>query len=184
MVQSCLAFLTCVWICVVQVRSSEMFRPRYLKLLTLSTRVPLIVRRVYSAAPLLSLSEVNDQPNEGFWSPVQPRVGSWSPVKPCKLPQVFFFLGGGGGSMAPDVEAGASEADPTWPPDSPDLPWPPESPDPPWPPELPAPPWVPERTPPWRRSVLSPYPLRPPERPPLLPVECCMVRDTPSRRGD
>ncbi len=33
--------------CVVQVRSSEMFTPRYLKLLTLSTGVPLIIRREY-----------------------------------------------------------------------------------------------------------------------------------------
>ncbi len=40
----CLAFLTCVWMCAVQVRSSEMFTPRYLKLLTLSTGVPLIIR--------------------------------------------------------------------------------------------------------------------------------------------
>ncbi len=39
-----------------------------------------------------------------------------------------------------------------------------ESPDPPWPPELPALPWVPERAPPWRPPVLSPCPLRPPER--------------------
>ncbi len=42
----CLAFLTWVWICVVHVRSSEMFTPRYLKLLTLSTGVPLIIRGV------------------------------------------------------------------------------------------------------------------------------------------
>ncbi len=42
----CLAFLTCVWMCAVQVRSSEMFTPRYLKLLTLSTGVPLIIRGV------------------------------------------------------------------------------------------------------------------------------------------
>ncbi len=32
----CLAFLTCVWMCVVQVRSLGMFIQRYLKLLTLS----------------------------------------------------------------------------------------------------------------------------------------------------
>ncbi len=42
----CLAFLTCVWMCVVQVMSSEMFTPRYLKMLTLSTGVPLIIRGV------------------------------------------------------------------------------------------------------------------------------------------
>ncbi len=46
MVQSLPGFLTCVWMCVVQVRSSEMFTPRYLKLLTLSTGVPLIIRGV------------------------------------------------------------------------------------------------------------------------------------------
>ncbi len=39
----------------VQVRSSEMFTPRYLKLLTLSTGVPLIIRGV------LSLPEIHNQ---------------------------------------------------------------------------------------------------------------------------
>ncbi len=42
----CLAFLTCVWMCVVKVRSSEMFTPMYLKLLTLSTGVYMIIRGV------------------------------------------------------------------------------------------------------------------------------------------
>ncbi len=45
------------------------------------------------------------------------------------------------------------------------------------------PPWVPERAPPWRPPVLSPCPLRPPERPPPLPVGCCMARDAPIGRG-
>ncbi len=37
---------SCVWMCEIQVRSSEMFTPRYMKLLTLSTGVPLIIRGV------------------------------------------------------------------------------------------------------------------------------------------
>ncbi len=87
------------------------------------------------------------------------------------------------------VEAGAgagataSEADPPWPPESPDPPWPPESPDTPWPPELPALPWVLERAPPWRPSARSLCPLRPPERPPPLPVGCCTARDALPGRG-
>ncbi len=55
----CLAFLTCVWMCAVQVRSSEMFTPRYLKLLTLSTGVSADHKR--SVGPLLSLPEVYNQ---------------------------------------------------------------------------------------------------------------------------
>ncbi len=45
--------------CAVQVRSSEMFTPRYLKLLTLSTWGPTDHKR--SLGPLLSLPEVHDQ---------------------------------------------------------------------------------------------------------------------------
>ncbi len=56
----CLAFLTWVWMCVVQVRSSEMFTSRYLKLLILSTGVPLTDHK-RSVGPLLSLPEVHDQ---------------------------------------------------------------------------------------------------------------------------
>ncbi len=54
-----MAFLTCVWMCADQVRSSEMFAPRYLKLFTLSTGVPTDHKR--SVGPLLSLPEVHDQ---------------------------------------------------------------------------------------------------------------------------
>ncbi len=46
--------------CVVQVRSSEMFTSRYLKLLILSTGVPLTDHK-RSVGPLLSLPEVHDQ---------------------------------------------------------------------------------------------------------------------------
>ncbi len=46
----CLAFLTWVWMCVVHVRSAEIFTPRYLKLLTLFTGVPLIIRGCRAAA--------------------------------------------------------------------------------------------------------------------------------------
>ncbi len=45
--------------CVVHVRSSEMFTPRYLKLLTLSTGVPTDHKR--SVAAVLSLPEVDNQ---------------------------------------------------------------------------------------------------------------------------
>ncbi len=45
--------------CVVQVRSSKMFTPRYLKLLTLSDRGPADHKR--SVGPLLSLPEVYNQ---------------------------------------------------------------------------------------------------------------------------
>ncbi len=45
--------------CVVQVRSSEMFTPRYLKLLALSTRGPTDHKR--SVGPLLSLPEVHNK---------------------------------------------------------------------------------------------------------------------------
>ncbi len=60
MVQSLPGFLDLCWNCAVQVRSSEMFTPRYLKLLTLSTGVPLIIKR--SVGPLaVSLPEVYNQ---------------------------------------------------------------------------------------------------------------------------
>ncbi len=55
----CLAFLAWVWMCVVHVRSSEMFTPRYLKLLTPLHRGPTDHKR--SVGPLLSLPEVHDQ---------------------------------------------------------------------------------------------------------------------------
>ncbi len=96
--------------------------------------------------------------------------------QPLLSPRNFFW----GGSRTPAIEAGvgagavASEAD------SPRLP---ESLDPPWPPELPAPPWVPEWEPSWRPPVMSPCPLRPPERP-LLPVGCCMAWDASICRGE
>ncbi len=51
----CLAFLTWVWMCAVQFRSSEMLTPRYLKLLTLSTGVPLIIRGVLALRPATDL---------------------------------------------------------------------------------------------------------------------------------
>ncbi len=45
--------------CVVHVRSSEMFTPRYLKLLTLSTGVPLIIRGVYGCCCLFLKSTIS-----------------------------------------------------------------------------------------------------------------------------
>ncbi len=48
-----------VWMCAVQVRSSEMFTLRYLKLLTILHRGPTDHKR--SVGPLLSLPEVHDQ---------------------------------------------------------------------------------------------------------------------------
>ncbi len=45
--------------CVVHVRSSEMFTPRYLKLLTLSTGVPLIIRGVWGRCCLFLKSTIS-----------------------------------------------------------------------------------------------------------------------------
>ncbi len=81
------------------------------------------------------------------------------PDRAHTFPKEFFLRG----SRAPGIEAGAAARAAASKADSPD------------------PPWVPERAPPWRPPVLSPCPLRPPERP--LPVGCCMVRDAPLGKG-
>ncbi len=87
--------------------------------------------------------------------PEHPQV----PDRVYTFPKEFFW----GGSRAPAIEAGAGARAAASKADSPDLPS------------------VPEQAPPWRPPVLSPCPLRPPERP--LPVGCCMARDAPLGKG-